>query len=177
MYFFQTMIEKKHRIELRMIYHFYMLRSMSRRASNDAESRTSPPLQGGNVFVILLEEHEVWTSSCEVDMYVYLHTYNRNAWCSKEFFSSGPGGICFPDHTQYYKSSNIYHYYDFSITRRNEFEHLKKYIKDGNHLRLLNRMNSHDRFAAVLGILPNQLIRLVRETKPEDKDVILRILD
>src|ERR1700731_1187103 len=68
-----------------------------------------------------------------------------------------------------YKSSNIYHYYDFSMKRRNEFEHLKKYIKDGNHLRLLNRMNSHDRFAAVLGILPNQL---VRETKPEDKDVI-----
>ena len=55
MYFFQTMIEKKHRIELRMIYHFYMLRSMSRRASNDAESRTSPPLQGGDVFVILLQ--------------------------------------------------------------------------------------------------------------------------
>ena len=82
----------------------------------------------------------------------------------------------FPNHTQYYKSSNIYHYYDFSIKRRNEFEHLKKYIKDGNHLRLLNRMNSHDRFAAVLGILPNQLIRLVRETKPEDKDVILKDL-
>src|ERR1700722_15109072 len=37
-------------------------------------------------------------------------------------------------------------------------------------------MNSHDRFAAVLGILPNQLIRLVRETKPEDKDVILKDL-
>src|SRR5258705_244494 len=56
----------------------------------------------------------------------------------------------FPYHIQYYKSSNIYHYYDFCITRRNEFEHLKKYIKDGDHLRLLNRMNSHDRFAAVL---------------------------
>jgi hypothetical protein len=82
----------------------------------------------------------------------------------------------FPYHIQHYKSSNIYHYYDFSIKRRNEFEHLKKYIKDGNHLRLLNRMNSHDRFAAVLGILPNQLIRLVRETKPEDKDVILKDL-
>ena len=82
----------------------------------------------------------------------------------------------FPCHTQYYTSSNIYHYYDFSIKRRNEFEHLKKYIKDGNHLRLLNRMNSHDRFAAVLGILPNQLVRLVRETKPEDKDVILKDL-
>ena len=82
----------------------------------------------------------------------------------------------FPYRTQYYKSSNIYHYYDFSINRRNEFEHLKKYIKDGNHLRLLNRMNSHDRFAAVLGILPNQLIQLVRETKPEDKDVILKDL-
>ena len=37
-------------------------------------------------------------------------------------------------------------------------------------------MNSHDRFAAVLGILPNQLIQLVRETKPEDKDVILKDL-
>jgi hypothetical protein len=37
-------------------------------------------------------------------------------------------------------------------------------------------MNSHDRFAAVLGILPNQLIRLVRETKPEDKDAILKDL-
>ena len=37
-------------------------------------------------------------------------------------------------------------------------------------------MNCHDRFAAVLGILPNQLIRLVRETKPEDKDVILKDL-
>jgi len=37
-------------------------------------------------------------------------------------------------------------------------------------------MNNHDRFAAVLGILPNQLIRLVRETKPEDKDVILKDL-
>ena len=49
-YFFQTMIEKKRRIELRMIDHFYML-------SSDAESRTSPPLQGGDVFVILLEEH------------------------------------------------------------------------------------------------------------------------
>ena len=59
----------------------------------------------------------------------------------------------FPYHIQHYKSSNIYHYYDFSIKRRNEFEHLQKYIKDGNHLRLLNRMNSHDRFAAVLGIL------------------------
>ena len=82
----------------------------------------------------------------------------------------------FPYHIQHYKSSNIYHYYDFSMKRRNEFEHLKKYIKDGNHLRLLNRMNSHDRFAAVLGILPNQLIRLVRETKPEDKDVILKDL-
>jgi hypothetical protein len=80
----------------------------------------------------------------------------------------------FPYHIQYYKSSNIYH--DFSIPRRNEFEHLKKYIKDGNHLRLLNRMNNHDRFAAVLGILPNQLIRLVRETKPEDKDAILKDL-
>jgi hypothetical protein len=82
----------------------------------------------------------------------------------------------FPYHIQHYKSSNIYHYYDFSIKRRNEFEHLKKYIKDGNHLRLLNRMNSHDRFAAVLGILPNQLIRLVRETKPEDKNAILKDL-
>ena len=59
---------------------------------------------------------------------------------------------------------------------RNEFEHLKKYIKDGNHLRLLNRMNSHDRFAGGLGILPNHLIRLVRETKPEDKDAILKDL-
>ena len=73
------MIEKKHRIELRMIDHFYMLKSMFRRASSDAESPTSPPLQGGDVFVILLEEHGVWTSSCEVDMYVYFHTYNRIA--------------------------------------------------------------------------------------------------
>jgi hypothetical protein len=37
-------------------------------------------------------------------------------------------------------------------------------------------MNSHSRFAAVLGILPNQLIRLVRETKPEDQDAILKDL-
>ena len=73
------MIEKKRRIKLRMIYHFYMLKSMFGRASSDAESRTSPPLQGGDVFVILLEGHGVWTSSCEVDMYVYLYTYNRNA--------------------------------------------------------------------------------------------------
>ena len=82
----------------------------------------------------------------------------------------------FPYQTRYYRSSSIYHYYDFSMKPRNEFEHLKKYIKDGNHLRLLNRMNSHDRFAGVLGILPNHLIRLVRETKPEDKDVILKDL-
>ena len=82
----------------------------------------------------------------------------------------------FPYRTQYYRSSSIYHYYDFSMKPRNEFEHLKKYIKDGNHLRLLNRMNSHDRFAGVLGILPNHLIRLVRETKPEDKDAILKDL-
>ena len=60
------MIEKKHRIELRTIDHFYMLKSMFRRASSDAESPISPPLQGGDVFVILLEEHGVWTSSCEL---------------------------------------------------------------------------------------------------------------
>ena len=48
------------------------------------------------------------------------------------------------------------------------------YIKDGNHLRLLNRMNSHDRFAGVLGILPNHLIRLVRDTKSDDKDAIIK---
>src|SRR6201996_8970176 len=82
----------------------------------------------------------------------------------------------FPYRTQYYRSSSIYQYYDFSMKPRNEFEHLKKYIKDGNHLRLLNRMNSHDRFAGILGILPNHLIRLVRDTKPKDKDAILKDL-
>ena len=58
----------------------------------------------------------------------------------------------------------------------NEFEHLKKYIRDENHLRLLNRMNQHDRFAAVVGILPNQLIRMITEVKPDDKDAILKDL-
>jgi hypothetical protein len=37
-------------------------------------------------------------------------------------------------------------------------------------------MNNHDRFAGVLGILPNQLIGLIREVKPEDKDAILKDL-
>ena len=62
------------------------------------------------------------------------------------------------------------------IKPSNEFEHLKKYIRDENHLRLLNRMNQHDRFAAVLGILPNQLIRMITEVKPDDKDAILKDL-
>ena len=35
-------------------------------------------------------------------------------------------------------------------------------------------MNQHDRFAAVLGILPNQLIRMITEVKPDDKDAILK---
>jgi hypothetical protein len=70
----------------------------------------------------------------------------------------------------------LYHYYDFSIKPSNEFEHLKKYIRDENHLRLLNRMNQHDRFAAVLGILPNQLIRMITEVKPDDKNAILKDL-
>src|ERR1700684_4710046 len=65
--------------------------------------------------------------------------------------------------------SPIYHYYDFSIKPSNEFEHLRKYIRDENHLRLINRMNQHNRFAAVLGILPNQLIRMITEVKPDDK--------
>ena len=82
----------------------------------------------------------------------------------------------YPCHTQYYNSSPIYHYYDFSIKPSNEFEHLKKYIRDENHLRLLNRMNHHDRFAAVLGILPNQLIRIITEVKPDDKHAILKDL-
>ena len=82
----------------------------------------------------------------------------------------------YPCHTQYYNSSPIYHYYDFSIKPSNEFEHLKKYIRDENHLRLLNRMNQHDRFAAVLGILPNQLIRMITEVKPDDKHAILKDL-
>ena len=69
----------------------------------------------------------------------------------------------YPDRTRYYNSSAIYHYFDFSIKTRDEFENLKKYIKDGSHLRLLNRMNNHDRFAGVLGILPNQLIGLIRD--------------
>jgi hypothetical protein len=79
MYFYQTTVEKKYQIELRMIDHFYMLKSMFRRAESGAESRTFPPPQGGDGSVIFLEERGVWTSSCEVDMYVYLHTYNRNA--------------------------------------------------------------------------------------------------
>jgi hypothetical protein len=37
-------------------------------------------------------------------------------------------------------------------------------------------MNQHDRFAAVLGILPNQLIRMITEVKPDDKDAILKDL-
>ena len=82
----------------------------------------------------------------------------------------------YPDRTRYYNSSAIYHYFDFSIKTRDEFENLKKYIKDGSHLRLLNRINNHDRFAGVLGILPNQLIGLIREVKPEDKDAILKDL-
>ena len=82
----------------------------------------------------------------------------------------------YPCHTQYCNSSPTYHYYDFSMKPSNEFEHLKKYIRDENHLRLLNRMNQHDRFAAVVGILPNQLIRMITEVKPDDKDAILKDL-
>ena len=37
-------------------------------------------------------------------------------------------------------------------------------------------MNHHDRFAAVLGILPNQLIRMITEVKPDEKDAILKDL-
>ena len=61
-------------------------------------------------------------------------------------------------------STNFFHYYDFTFPPENETNAIKPYVQNANHLELLTRTNQHDRLAGALGILPNQLIQLLRLT-------------
>jgi len=78
--------------------------------------------------------------------------------------------------TQYTMSSNFFHFYDFTVTPENEANHFRKIVQDPSHLRLISRMNQHNRLAGCLGILPNQFIGLIQDTNPKDGDAILEDL-
>jgi hypothetical protein len=60
------------------------------------------------------------------------------------------------DKAQFQPSYGIYHFYDPEFEQINEFQNMKRYIKNEPHLRLLANMNNHGKLAGALGILPIQ---------------------
>ena len=53
---------------------------------------------------------------------------------------------------------------------------MKTYVPNPDHLKLLSKINLHDRLAGTLGILPNHLMQLLRFTNPEDSTKIIHDL-
>ena len=64
--------------------------------------------------------------------------------------------------------SSIYQYYDFRSIEIN----LQYHIKENRLRELISRMNKHDKLAGAIGILPHQLISLIKETHPNASDQI-----
>jgi hypothetical protein len=68
--------------------------------------------------------------------------------------------------------SPIYHFFDFRLPIRNEIEQLRNRGMHEGEAKQIDKINRHNKILSVLGILPNQLRTLMKESM-EDTEVAL----